>query len=163
MKQYCYKTVCRTVLGDLHTPVGIYMRVRDLFPQSALMESSDCHDSGQSRSFIGLCPVASVSVAHGDVFFRMPDETCLTRPVTESYRVEDALEDFLSRFHVEGECRNYCGAYGYTSFNAVRYFENIPVKDSREERNDAPDLLYILYKYIIVFNDYKNELMVVEM
>ncbi|MCD8309935.1 MAG: anthranilate synthase component I family protein [Prevotellaceae bacterium] len=163
MKQYNYKTVCRTILGDLHTPVGIYLRVRDLFPQSALMESSDCHDSSQSRSFIGLCPIASVSVAHGDVLFRLPDDTCQTRPVTEDYRVEEAFEDFLGRFHVEGEGSDYCGAYGYTSFNAVRYFEHIPVKDSREEQNDAPDLLYILYKYIIVFNDYRNELLVVEM
>lgn len=51
----------------------------------------------------------------------------------------------------------------YTSFNAVRYFENIPVADSRDERNDAPDLLYILYKYIIVFNDFKHEMVLLEL
>ena len=69
----------------------------------------------------------------------------------------------LGRFRVEGEYSNYCGLYGYTSFNAVRYFENIPIKDSREATNDAPDMLYILYKYLIVFNDFRNEMMLLEM
>ncbi len=77
--------------------------------------------------------------------------------------MENALNDFRARFRVEGEYSNYCGLYGYTSFNAVRYFENIPVKDSREATNDAPDMLYILYKYLIVFNDFKNEMLLLEM
>lgn len=66
-------------------------------------------------------------------------------------------------FRCKGEFKDYCGLYGYTSFNAVRYFENIPVADSRDERNDAPDLLYILYKYIIVFNDFKHEMVLLEL
>ena len=161
MKQYNYQTVSRTVLGDLHTPVSTYLKVRDIFPQSALMESSDYHGSENNRSFIGLCPVASVS--HGTAVFRLPDGTREEHPVTGEYRAENALRDFLNRFHVEGEYSDYCGLYGYTSFNAVRYFENIPVKDSREATNDAPDMLYILYKYLIVFNDFKNEMLLLEM
>lgn len=95
--------------------------------------------------------------------FRLPDGTREERPITPEYPVEKALEDFLGRFHVEGEYANYCGLYGYTSFNAVRYFKNIPVKDSREATNDAPDMLYILYQYLIVFNDFKNEMVLLEM
>ncbi|HBO06683.1 MULTISPECIES: anthranilate synthase component I family protein [Bacteroides] len=163
MKQYDYQTVSRTILGDLHTPVSTYLKVRDIFPQSALMESSDYHGSENNRSFIALCPVASVSIDHGAAIFRLPDGTREEHPVTEEYRVENALRDFLDRFHVEGEYSNYCGLYGYTSFNAVRYFENIAVKDSREATNDAPDMLYILYKYLIVFNDFKNEMLLLEM
>ena len=163
MKQYNYQTVSRTVLGDLHTPVSTYLKVRDIFHQSALMESSDYHGSENNRSFIGLCPVASVSIDHGTAVFRLPDDTREEHPVTGEYRAENALRDFLNRFHVEGEYSDYCGLYGYTSFNAVRYFENIPVKDSREATNDAPDMLYILYKYLIVFNDFKNEMLLLEM
>ncbi|TCO90020.1 anthranilate synthase component 1 [Bacteroides heparinolyticus] len=163
MKQYRYTTLSRTLLGDLHTPVSTYLKVRDIFPQSALMESSDYHGSENNRSFIGLCPVASFSIDHGTAVFRLPDADREEHPVDDGYRAEDALKDFLSRFHVEGEYGNYCGLYGYTSFNAVRYFENIPVKDSREATNDAPDMLYILYKYLIVFNDFKNEMMLLEM
>lgn len=163
MKQYNYQTVSRTMLGDLHTPVSTYLKVRDIFPQSALMESSDYHGSENSRSFIGLCPVASFSIDHGISVFRLPDGTREERPITEEYHVENVLHDFLNRFHVKGEYSNYYGLYGYTSFNAVRYFENIAVKDSREATNDAPDMLYILYKYLIVFNDFKNEMLLLEM
>ena len=163
MKQYDYKTISRTMLGDLHTPVSTYLKVRDIFPQSALMESSDYHGSENNRSFIALCPLASVSIDHGTAIFRLPDDSREEHPITDTYRVENALNDFRARFRVEGEYSNYCGLYGYTSFNAVRYFENIPVKDSREATNDAPDMLYILYKYLIVFNDFKNEMLLLEM
>lgn len=163
MKQYHYQTNSRIVLGDLHTPVSTYLKVRDIFAQSALMESSDYHGSENNRSFIGLCPVASVSIDHGNAIFHLPDGNREEHPIDQTYRVETAINDFLHRFHVEGEYSNYCGLYGYTSFNAVRYFENIPVKDSREEKNDAPDMLYILYKYLIVFHDFKNEMMLLEM
>ena len=161
--KYDYQTVSRTMLGDLHTPVSTYLKVRDIFPQSALMESSDYHGSENNRSFIGLCPVASVSIDHAVAVFCLPDGTREEHPVTEEYHAENALRDFLNRFHVEGEYSDYCGLYGYTSFNAVRYFENIAVKDSREATNDAPDILYILYKYLIVFNDFKNEMLLLEM
>ena len=163
MKKYNYTTAFCTVLGDLYTPVSTYLKLRDQFTQSALMESSDYHSGENNRSFIGLCPLASVSIDHGNAVYRLPDGSREIKPITEEYRVEHALTDFLSRFHVEGEGSNYCGLYGYTSFNAVRYFEQIPVKDSTESRNDAPDMHYILYKYIIVFHDFKNELMLIEM
>ena len=163
MKKYNYTTASCTVLGDLYTPVSTYLKLRDQFTQSALMESSDYHSGENNRSFIGLCPLASVSIDHGNAVYRLPDGSREIKPITEEYRVEHALTDFLSRFHVEGEGSNYCGLYGYTSFNAVRYFEQISVKDSTESRNDAPDMHYILYKYIIVFHDFKNELMLIEM
>jgi anthranilate synthase component 1 len=162
-KTYQYTTQCRTVLGDLHTPVATYLKVRDLYSQSALMESSDYHGGENDRSFIGLEPLASIAINHGVAIATLPDGTVEETPITDTYRVEHALSDFLGRFKVEGEYSNYCGLYGYTSFNAVRYFEHIPVKDSTEDRNDAPDMLYILYKYLIVFNDFRHEMMLLEM
>lgn len=163
MKTFEYTTEYKTVLGDLHTPVSTYLKVRDIFPQSALMESSDYHSTENNRSFIGLDPVASIAIGHGIATATYPDGTTEERPVTEDYRVEDAISDFLAHFHVSGDYSNYCGLYGYTTFNAVRYFEHIDIKDSRDERNDAPDMLYILYKYLIVFNDFRNEMLLLEM
>ncbi len=163
MKTYNYHTQYKTMLGDLHTPVSTYLKVRDLFPQSALMESSDYHGSENNRSFIGLDPVASIGINHGIATATFPDGSIEERPIHATYRVEDALNDFLSRFQVSGEGSNYCGLYGYTTFNAVRYFEHINVKDSRDAKNDAPDILYILYRYLIIFNDFRHEMMLVEM
>ena len=82
--KYDYQTVSRTILGDLHTPVSTYLKVRDIFPQSALMESSDYHGSENNRSFIGLCPVASVSIDHGVAVFCLPDGTREEHPVTKN-------------------------------------------------------------------------------
>ena len=163
MKQYTYTTAYKTLLGDLHTPVTTYLKVRDLFPQSVLMESSDYHGVENNRSFIGLNPIASIAISHGKATAKFPDGTQETKDINEQYRVEQAISDFLTRFRVEGEYAHYCGLYGYTTFNAVRYFEHIPVKDSTSSINDAPDMLYILYKYLIVFNDFKHEMVLLEM
>ena len=163
MKQFNYTTVQKTVLGDLHTPVSTYLKLRDIFPQSALMESSDYHGSENNRSFIGLKPIANIAVSHGVAIKTYPDGSRQSREITEEYTSAQAITEFINSFKVKGEGSNYCGLYGYTSFNAVRYFENIPVKDSTESVNDAPDILYILYKYIIVFIGYKSEMMLLEM
>jgi anthranilate synthase component 1 len=153
-----YHTSTRTILADLYTPVGVYMRLRDVYPQSALMESSDYHDSNNSRSFIGIHPIASVAVSHGCAICTYPDGNSTKEEITDTFRVENAINGFLSNFHVEGEGSNFCGLYGYTSFNAVRYFEHIAVKDTTMSRNDAPDILYILYKNIIVFDHFNNKM-----
>lgn len=163
MKQYTYTTAYKTLLGDLHTPVTTYLKVRDLFPQSVLMESSDYHGVENNRSFIGLNPIASISISHGKATAKFPDGTQEVRDIDDHYRVDQAISDFLTRFQVEGEYAHYCGLYGYTTFNAVRYFEHIPVKDSISTINDAPDMLYILYKYLIVFHDFKHEMVLQEM
>lgn len=73
MAKFSYKTVTRKILADLYTPVGVYMRLRDIYPQSALMESSDYHGSENSRSFIGVHPLASIAVSHGEVIKTYPD------------------------------------------------------------------------------------------
>ena len=145
MKTFRYKTACKQVLGDLHTPVSIYLKVRDIYPQSALLESSDFHAGENSLSYIALCPLASFGV-NGDVctmFF--PDRTVFREPVGESLSVTDALNAFLKKFRIEGEQAERCGLFGYTAFDAVKYFEKIPVIESHDAQNDAPDIMYILY------------------
>lgn len=159
--KFTYTTASRTVLADLYTPVGVYMRLRDLYPQSALMESSDYHDSNNSHSFIGICPIASIAISHGEAVSSFPDGSRTVRAVSDSYRVDMAINGFLARFDVTGDDADVCGLYGYTSFNAVRYFEHIGVKDATAEKNDAPDMLYILYRDIIMFDHFNNRLTVV--
>ena len=163
MITYKYTTVSRTILADLYTPVGVYMRLRDIYPQSALMESSDYHDKDNSRSFIGINPIASVAIGHGEATVTYPDGSTFRHEVNKDYRSDNAIHALIDHIVVEGEHANYYGLYGYTSFNAVRYFEDIPVKDETQAKNDAPDLLYILYKDIIVFDHFNNLLTVVSL
>ena len=163
MKNYHFKTISKQVLGDLHTPVSIYLKVRDIYPESALLESSDFHGNENSLSFIALCPLASIGINNGECTATFPDGNREVTPLSESYNVADAMNAFLSRYSIEGADKKVCGLFGYTAFDAVRYFENIPVMEAHHEENDAPDMLYILYKYILVFNHFKNELTLVEL
>uniref|UniRef100_A0AB33J6L0 Anthranilate synthase component 1 n=2 Tax=unclassified Prevotella TaxID=2638335 RepID=A0AB33J6L0_9BACT len=167
MGTFNYTTVTRKILADLYTPVGVYMRLRDKYPQSALMESSDYHGHENSRSFIGIHPIASIAVGHGVVNCSFPDGSIETEQLPTpdpkqgdacKVAVADALNRFLRRFHVDGERKELCGLYGYTAFNAVRYFENIPIEDDVVVENDAPDIYYILYQDIIVFDHFNNTL-----
>ena len=158
METFNFTTTSKTILADLYTPVGVYMRLRDLYPQSALMESSDYHDANNSRSFIGINPIASVAIGHGKATITYPNGQSEHHDITKDYQADRAIHTLTDSINVKGDHANYCGLYGYTSFNAVRYFENINVKDETQEKNDAPDLLYILYKVVIVFDHFNSQL-----
>ena len=160
---YHYHTASRRIMGDLITPVSAYLRLRDMYPQSALLESSDYHGGDNSRSFIAINPIASVSIEHGTAYLRMPDSSVVPHAVDEHYRADRAITDFIDNFNVEGTDACYCGLYGFTSFNAVRYFENIEVKDETQARNDAPDMIYVLYKQVIVFDHFNNSMTLIEL
>ena len=161
MSTYKYQTISKTILADLYTPVGVYMRLRDLYPQSALMESSDYHEASNSRSFIGINPIASVAIGHGIATISYPDGSTIRHEVNKDYRSDNAIHALIDNIQVEGDDDAVCGLFGYTSFNAVRYFEDIVVKDETQAKNDAPDVLYILYKTVIVFDHHNNMLKVV--
>ena len=163
MNTFHYTTVSRTLLGDLYTPVGVYLRLRDLYPQSALMECSDYHDANESRSFIGVDPIASVAIGHGIATITYPDGSVKRQEVNNNYRSDNAIHDLIDNIKVSGDDASAFGLFGYTSFNAVRYFESIDVKDETQEKNDAPDMLYILYKVVIVFDHHGNMLKVVSL
>lgn len=161
--QYKFQTNSKKVMGDLHTPVSIYLKVRDSFPQSALLESSDFHVNENSISYLALKPIARVEINRGVCTMQFPDEAEDSKPITEDFTISDALSGFISRFKVTGSGNGNIGLFGYTTFNCVKYTENIEIKESKEERNDAPDMLYILYKYILVFNHFTDEITLIEL
>ena len=161
MNRYSFNTKSKTILGDLYTPVGVYMRLRDLYPQSALMESSDYHAADTAHSYIGLNPIARVAVSHGRASVCFPDGVTEQHEITNSFGIAEAIHALIDRLHVEGDDARLCGLFGYTSFNAVRYSEGIAVKDETQERNDAPDVLYILYKVVIAFDHHNSTLKIV--
>ena len=72
-KKYKYQTSSKMLLADLYTPVGVYLSLRDIYPQSCLMESSDYHGHSNSCSFIGINPIGNIRVAHGWIEMNFPD------------------------------------------------------------------------------------------
>ena len=161
--KYQFKTITRQLLGDLHTPVSLYLKLRDLYPESVLLESSDYHGDEDSLSYLALCPLARISVNKREATEVYPDGATVRKPLSATHTVADAINCFLKNFEIEGDHRHYCGLFGYTAFDAVRYMENIPVMERHHEISDAPDILYILYKYIIVFDHFKNRLTIIEL
>lgn len=161
--KYTFHTKTKKILADLHTPVSIYLKIRDTFPQSALLESSDFHANENSTSYIGLEPIAGVEVNRGVCTMKYPDGSRYEQQLTNSFTIADALSGFIADIEVEGPDKNACGLFGYTTFNCVKYTENIAIRESIEKQNDAPDMLYILYRYIMIFNHFTDEIVLMEL
>jgi anthranilate synthase component 1 len=155
MKTFRYTLVSHELPGDLHTPVSAYLRLRDASPRSILMESSDFHTGRDSRSFIALEPLAEVGVAHGLGFQALPDGSRVEKSVSAAYPVDRLIRDFMDSFQLDDK---NVSLWGFTTFNATRYFENIAVKDETRAENDAPDLLYILFRFTLEFDHFRNAL-----
>ncbi|MCD7970476.1 MAG: chorismate-binding protein [Alistipes sp.] len=151
----------KRLLADLQTPVGIYLKVRDMYPQSALLESSDYHSSENSFSFIGIEPLARFSVRDGKITEQYPDGTIEVTAVN-GRSVEDALNDFVASFEVTGETGAANGLFGYTSYDAVQYFEEVTVSGTDEQLAGIPEMTYILYRYVVAVNHLRNEMTVTE-
>ena len=160
---YLFKTVSKKLLGDMHTPVSLYLKLRDVYPMSMLLESSDFHGNENSLSYIALCPIASIGINEGKATETFPGEKEVVTPLDDNYLVSEALNGFLRQFKIEGREKDSCGLFGYTAFDAVRYFENIPVMEYHHKDTDAPDMYYILFKYMLVFDHFKNELTLIEL
>lgn len=152
----------RTLLADLQTPVGIYLKVRDMFPESALLESSDYHSSENSYSFVGVEPIARFTVDHGTVTEQYPDRTTRTYPLTESVRLPEALNAFVQRFDIRGDRKSTNGFFGYTAYDAVQYFESVRIASRPAAEAEVPEIIYILYRFVISVNHLHGEMTVTE-
>ncbi|MBO7053945.1 MAG: anthranilate synthase component I family protein [Bacteroidales bacterium] len=161
MKKFSYTVFEKQMFGDTCTPVSVYMRIRNLYTQSALMECSDYHSSENGCSYIGVRPIAHVAIEHGLGKCVYPDGSLYQHPINANYLPSDIINEFLNEFNVNND--KNLGLFGYTSFNSVRYLENIAVKDETQVKNDAPDMIYILYKYVITFNHFDNTMSISEL
>ena len=156
------RAVSRTLLADLQTPVGIYLKVRDIFPESALLESSDYHSSENSFSHIGIEPIARFVVAGDTVTEQYPDRTIRTYPLTDSISLPDALNAFVRRFAVESDRPTTNGLFGYTSYDAVRHFEQVRIESRPTPEAEVPEMIYLLYRFVISVNHLRNEMTITE-
>ena len=156
------KAESRSMLADLQTPVGIYLKVRDMFPQSVLLESSDYHTSENSFSFIGVDPIGRFAVTDGTVEELYPDGTRREYGLSDGDTLPDALNRYIAAYRVSGNKGKLNGFFGYTAYDAIRYFERVPVQESAENIPDIPQMVYILYRYVIAVDHLRNEMTVTE-
>ena len=153
----------RKLLADLQTPVGLYLKVRDVYPESALLESSDYHGGENSFSFIGIDPIARFKVEKDKITTTFPDATAKEEILSDSEKLTAKFNDFIHQFNIQGDNpTNINGLFGYTSYDAIRYFEAVDPDNKKLTNSDIPEFYYIYYRFILVINHLKNELTIVE-
>jgi len=158
------KTNYRQLLADTVTPVSIYLKLRDKFANSILLESSDYHGNENSFSYICFHPIARFEVKNNSILTQYPKVKAQTESVTASKQVIQALDTFAKSFEVEASPFNFInnGLFGYMAYDAVRYFEDIEIKDFEDENRKIPTIIYQVYQYVIAINHFNNELYIFE-
>lgn len=161
--KYNIEVETKKMLADLQTPVGIYLKVRDIYPESALLESSDYHGGENSYSFIGIAPLSRFKVNKGIIEISYPDGSQSSQKLNKDEKLTDQFNQFISKFQFSGENpTGINGLLGYTSYDAIEYFEDVNPFNFRSGNADIPEFYYIFYRFILVINHAKNELTIVE-
>ena len=155
------------MLADVFTPVGIYLRLRDRFRDTILLESTDNHAAENSWSFIGVNAIAGVEITSGDsIDIKLPGQTARRIELGKGQQVVDVLKDFMQQFEVEDvkekQARYAQGLFGYTTYDAIQFFETIPAGHFKNTADDIPLMRYRLYQYVICINHFKDELFICE-
>jgi len=151
MKKIKIHSLTKKISGDLLTPVGVYLKIRDRYRQPLLLESSDYHSGRNSRSFICFEPLESIIIRSHEVILK--NEIRKHLPEAKSLNAE--IRKFASGF--ESDVKQ--SLFGYTSYEAVQLMEDITLKDSAPE-TEIPLAIYSLYKNIIVVNHFNDEVIV---
>ena len=164
MKKVPVKVVRRKILADIITPVSIYLKVRDIYPNSLLLESSDYHSKENSYSFICMDPLAEFLVQQNKISTTLPGQETSHEDIVSGNEVVDGLRAFLSAFELEsgGEALLADGIFGYASFDAVQYFEDIRFQSSQPEKENIPEVRYNFFRYVLAVNHLSNELLIFE-
>ena len=158
MKKYILNTQYKQLLADTITPVSVYLKIRDKFPNSILLESSDYHANDNSFSYICCNPIASITVANEKLIKRFPDHTDEEIVITQETNLANEIQLFASQFESNNDPFKFItnGLFGYINFDAVRYFEKTAI-DKKSNYGETPDIFYAIYQNIIAINHFKNE------
>ena len=159
MKTFSLYTHYKKILADTITPVSIYLKIRDKYPNSILLESSDYHANDNSFSYICCNPIASIKVENERITQIFPDGSSISNKIKPTTNVTDKIHKFTKRFKMHSEktfkfINN--GVFGYIAYDAVRYFEDVQIS-KKDEHLNIPDIYYAVYQNIIAINHFKNE------
>ena len=166
MKKIEIQTTCRKLLADVYTPVSIYLRLRDRFRDTVLLESTDHHAAENSYSFICVNAIGGIEITStASVEFKLPAQKPEKVAIKNIMEVPRLIWEFMNRFETGPsairESKYAQGLFGYTSFDAVQFFDTVKLK-TRSVVPVIPFMRYRLYQYVIVFNHFKDELYICE-
>nr|WP_297911763.1 anthranilate synthase component I family protein [uncultured Allomuricauda sp.] len=155
---YKLRSHYKKILADTITPVSVYLKIRDKFPNSILLESSDYHANDNSFSYICCNPIASIKIENEIITEMLPDGTSQNTPINNSIDVTRTIHEFSQKFVVENNGFKFInnGLFGYMAYDAVRYFEDVEIHP-KPNSIQIPDIYYAVYQNIIAINHFKNE------
>lgn len=167
MKKINISTTVKKMLADVHTPVSIYLRLRDRFRDTILLESTDSHAAENSYSFICINAIAGIEILDKKtVEFKLPNQNAERVALKGNDDLKSVLWNFMQRFECQTEdvkaAKFAQGLYGYFTFDAVQFFETINFKTILDKTNEIPVARYRLYQYVIAINHHKDELLLLE-
>ena len=141
MKSFKLNTKYKQILADTITPVSIYLKIRDKFPNSLLLESSDYHGGDNSFSYICCNPIASIKIENETILKSYPDGTSEKIFINEHTSVPEIIQEFSHEFTSEKNDFKFInnGLFGYLSYDAVRYLEKVTIA-KKENSNTIPDV-----------------------
>lgn len=158
MKKFALKTHYKKILADTISPVSVYLKIRDKFPNSILLESSDYHGNDNSFSYICCNPIASIKVDANVVTKTYPDQTTTSTTIAAD-KVTSEIDAFTKQFDTQKDTSFKFinnGMFGFTAYDAVKYFEDIQIS-KKDNSIDIPEMYYAIYQNIIAINHFKNE------
>ena len=160
---YTVHTKHRRMLSDIITPVSIYLRVRDKYPNSILLESADYHGNDNSYSFVAFDPVAKLSYHNGTLTTLLPGQV-EHHTHTPADAIMPALRAFKGCFKAEKSGFPFVtnGLFGYFGFAAVEGFEDIHLTARQADENQIPAAVFQVYRYVVAINHFKDELYLFE-
>lgn len=164
MQKFKIETESRRLLADTITPVNIYLRLRDVYPNALLLESSDYHGNENSYSFICLKPVAEFLVEKEMITETYPGGHKVTTEIRNTTTFKERFTVFQDSFEEsqDGGSIPVNGLFGYTSYDAIRYFETIEINAAIMPEQAIPEIRYSFYRYIIAINHFQNILQIIE-
>src|SRR5215469_11597453 len=169
MKKIEINTTCKKLLADVYTPVGIYLRVRDRFRDTVLLESTDHHAAENSWSFICINAIGGIEITSREsIEFKLPNQHPEKVVIKDVRTVPNLLWEFMQNFDIKKgdtkEAKYAQGLFGYTTYDAVQFFDTIKLTTDHRPQTTAaiPLMRYRLYQYVVAINHFKDELFICE-
>tara|TARA_R110002124_G_scaffold132063_2_gene294559 strand:- start:3008 stop:4399 length:1392 start_codon:yes stop_codon:yes gene_type:complete len=161
MKEIKLKTTSSTRISDTVTPVGLYLRFRDAYANSLLLESSDYHSKEESFSFICIEPIVTMKVENHNFVVSQKRETIEKHPIDKNFY--ELFDNFSKSIDLDcdAKLKSFNGLYGYTTYDAVQYFENIKL-NVKDAPSKIPLMQYSFYRFIIAINHFNDEMTLIE-
>lgn len=161
---YSFNTNYKKILADTTTPVSIYLRLRDTFPNSLLLESSEYHSRDNNISYICCQPLAGIQLNQDDLTIQYPNQPKTTKKASE-VNLRDEVSTFRKSFQETSLSDINVisnGLFGYFSFDTIEHFEDIKLTTEVDESRNIPFLQYHVYKYVIAIDHFRNQLYIFE-